>query len=285
MESIELGYKIEKMIDMINDIYINELKQYKNYFNKEGEKELAKDCLETYLRAYEMIKNNNYVDGVSIARSSFEALLTLIGIHISEECREAYFRANRYEIYQERKRKEKYAEDYISQKYLRKIIKKRCKNVRDDLDEFYQVLSQYIHPTIYRNNLTNNGEQDKELYFTILNFILTIPTIAILILCDLKIIREEQATDSLNLKALSENVSCRNKREINNLQLKIYEDVNKDYYEKLKKQQENDINKLKAELAKYKCEIENAHKITMRKTEYQAVYEIAQEILNEMNVK
>ena len=166
MESIELGYKIEKMIDMINDIYINELKQYKNYFNKEGEKELAKDCLETYLRAYEMIKNNNYVDGVSIARSSFEALLTLIGIHISEECREAYFRANRYEIYQERKRKEKYAEDYMSQKYLRKIIKKRCKNVRDDLDEFYQVLSQYIHPTIYRNNLTNNGEQDKELYFT-----------------------------------------------------------------------------------------------------------------------
>ena len=154
----------------------------------------------------------------------------------------------------------------MSQKYLRKIIKKRCKNVRDDLDEFYQVLSQYIHPTIYRNNLT-------------------IPTIAILILCDLKIIREEQATDSLNLKALSENVSCRNKREINNLQLKIYEDVNKDYYEKLKKQQENDINKLKAELAKYKCEIENAHKITMRKTEYQAVYEIAQEILNEMNVK
>lgn len=116
MESIELGYKIEKMIDMINDIYINELKQYKNYFNKEGEKKLAKDCLETYLRAYEMIKNNNYVDGVSIARSSFEALLTLIGIHISEECREAYFRANRYEIYQERK--------ICRRLYVTKIFKK-----------------------------------------------------------------------------------------------------------------------------------------------------------------
>ena len=69
--------------------------------------------------------DSRLIDGLIIARSSFEVLTILIGIHIDKKCAEEYFRANRYERYQDRKKENPKAEDFMSQSYLRKIIKNK----------------------------------------------------------------------------------------------------------------------------------------------------------------
>lgn len=70
--------KIDNYINNINQIFINELYNHSDNFNKAGEKELFNYFIETYLRAYKMLKNNKLMYGLIIARSSFEILMILI---------------------------------------------------------------------------------------------------------------------------------------------------------------------------------------------------------------
>ncbi|MFR5684394.1 MAG: hypothetical protein ACLUD1_10195, partial [Clostridia bacterium] len=172
--------KIDSLFNMVNQIFINEVYKYKHKFNKPGEKELFNDFIETYVRAYKML-NNRLVDGLIIARSSFEVLTLLIGIHIDKNCAEEYFRANSYERYQERKKEDQKAEDYMSQSYLRKIIKNKCKNVENDMNEIYKFLSLYAHPTVYRDLLRNIEKEKMDISKVYFNGIMSIPLIALLI--------------------------------------------------------------------------------------------------------
>lgn len=191
--------KIDEFFNNINQIFINEVYKYKDKFNRPGEEELFNDFIETYIRAYKMI-DRRLIDGLIIARSFFEVLTMLIGIHIDKKCAEEYFRANRYERYQDRKKENPKAEDLMSQSYSRKIIKRKCKNVENDMNEIYKFLSLYAHPTIYRNLLRNIEKEKMDISKVYFNGIMSIPLIALLIFNDLVIMEKGKMLDIINLK-------------------------------------------------------------------------------------
>lgn len=53
-----------------------------------------------------MLENNRLVDGLIIARSSFEVLTILIGIHIDKNSAQEYFKVDSYERYQQRRKED-----------------------------------------------------------------------------------------------------------------------------------------------------------------------------------
>lgn len=277
--------KIGDFIDIVNQIFINELIKVKIKVKKDVEIELFNDFIETYLRAYKMLKNNKLVDGLIIARSSFEALTILIGIHINKKCAEEYFRANRYERYQERRKENSKAEDYMSQSYLRKIIKNRCKNVENDMNEIYKFLSLYAHPTIYRNILRNIEKEKMNISKVYFNGIMSIPLIALLIFNDLNIIEKDIVLDMINLKQWVEAVV--NKSEISKI-VKIegskvntfmYKDINKEFYDKNIEQQKRELVNIQKTYNNNKKRIENLYTQTANKLEYNGIYTQCIEIL------
>ncbi len=277
--------KIGDFIDIVNQIFINELIKVKIKVKKDVEIELFNDFIETYLRAYKMLKNNKLVDGLIIARSSFEVLTILIGIHINKKCAEEYFRANRYERYQERRKENSKAEDYMSQSYLRKIIKNRCKNVENDMNEIYKFLSLYAHPTIYRNILRNIEKGKMNISKVYFNGIMSIPLIALLIFNDLNIIEKDIVLDMINLKQWVEAVV--NKSEISKI-VKIegskvntfmYKDINKEFYDKNIEQQKRELVNIQKTYNNNKKRIENLYTQTANKLEYNGIYTQCIEIL------
>lgn len=277
--------KIGDFIDIVNQIFINELIKVKIKVKKDVETELFNDFIETYLRAYKMLKNNKLVDGLIIARSSFEVLTILIGIHINKKCAEEYFRANRYERYQERRKENSKAEDYMSQSYLRKIIKNRCKNVENDMNEIYKFLSLYAHPTIYRNILRNIEKGKMNISKVYFNGIMSIPLIALLIFNDLNIIEKDIVLDMINLKQWVEAVV--NKSEISKI-VKIegskvntfmYKDINTEFYDKNIEQQKRELVNIQKTYNNNKKRIENLYTQTANKLEYNGIYTQCIEIL------
>lgn len=277
--------KIGDFIDIVNQIFINELIKVKIKVKKDVEIELFNDFIETYLREYKMLKNNKLVDGLIIARSSFEVLTILIGIHINKKCAEEYFRANRYERYQERRKENSKAEDYMSQSYLRKIIKNRCKNVENDMNEIYKFLSLYAHPTIYRNILRNIEKGKMNISKVYFNGIMSIPLIALLIFNDLNIIEKDIVLDMINLKQWVEAVV--NKSEISKI-VKIegskvntfmYKDINKEFYDKNIEQQKRELVNIQKTYNNNKKRIENLYTQTANKLEYNGIYTQCIEIL------
>ena len=239
--------KINNFIDKINQIFINELYNNRASFNKNGEKELFDDFIETYLRAYKMLKNNKLVDGLIIARSSYEILMILIGIHINKKCAEEYFRADRYERYQQRMKENSKAEDYMAQNYLRKIVKSRCKNVKNELNEIYKFLSLYAHPTIYRNILRNIEKQKIDISKVYFNAIIAIPVIALIIFYDLNIINKDVMLDMLNLKQWLEaivnkyEITKNNRTKLDIIEPFMYKYINKDFYNKKEKEMKREL--------------------------------------------
>jgi len=281
--------RIEDFINNINQIYINELYKYSDKFNKKGEIELFNDFVETYLRAYKMLINNKLVDGLIIARSSFEILMILIGIHINKKCKEEYFRANRYERYQERRKEDSKAEDYMSQGHLRKIVKNKCKNVENELNEIYEFLSLYAHPTIYRNILRNIEKQKINISKIYFNAVIVIPVIALIIFNDLNIIREDVMIDMLNLKQWIEaivnkyEITKNNKIKLYKIEPFMYKDINQEFYNKNEKEMKRELFKLQKEFNKSKNEMEILYKKTADKLEYNNIYNVCLEILREIS--
>lgn len=280
--------KIDNYINNINQIFINELYNHSDNFNKAGEKELFNDFIETYLRAYKMLKNNKLMDGLIIARSSFEILMILIGIHINKKCAEEYFRSDRYERYQQRRKENSEAEDYMSQNYLRKIVKNRCKNVENELNEIYKFLSLYAHPTIYRNILRNIEKQKIDISKIYFNAIIAIPVIALLIFNDLNIIKKDIMLDMINLKQWIEVIVSKyeltkiNKVQLNRIEPFMYKDINQEFYNKNEEQQKKELVKIQNEFNKNKLKMEELYKKTANKLEYNGIYNVCLEILKEI---
>ena len=280
--------RIYNAINQINGIFISELKKYRKKFNRKGEIELFDDFIETYLRAYKMLGNNKLVDGLIVARSSFEILMILIGIHINKKCREEYFRANRYERYYQRRKEDSKAEDYMSQGYLRKIVKNRCKNVENELNEIYEFLSLYAHPTIYRNILRNIEKQKINISKIYFNAIIAIPIIALIIFYDLSIINENVMLDMLNLKQWIEaivnkyEVTQNNKTKLDIIEPFMYKDINKEFYNKNEKEMKREVFKFQNEFNKSKNKMEILYKKTADKLEYNNIYNVCLEILKEI---
>lgn len=277
--------RIDNITNQINEIFICEIKKYRKKFNRKGEIELFEDFIETYLRAYKMLKNNKLVDGIIIARSSFEVLTILIGIHINSKCKEEYFRANRYERYQQRKKEESKADDYTSQKYLRKIIKKRCKNVENDMDKMYKFLSLYAHPTIYRNALRNIEKEKINISKIYYNIIISMLIIAIIIFKDLNFIDEDTMFDLLNLKQWLEaiinkyEISKIAKLKFDKIEIFMYKDINHEFFEKDIKNQKKELISMQKEFNNKKTMIEQIYQKTANKIKYHDIYSECIEIL------
>ena len=280
--------RINEFVNNINQIFINELYKYKDNFNKKAEIELFNDFIETYRRAYKMLENNRIVDGLIIARSSFEILMILIGIHINKKCKEEYFRANRYERYQERRKENSKAEDYMSQGYLRKIVKNRCKNVENELNEIYEFLSLYAHPTIYRNVLRNIEKEKINISKIYFNGIMSIPFTALLIFNDLNILEQNTMLDMINLKQWTEAIVHKKeitkitKIKLDKIEKFMYKEVNQEFYNKSKEQQKGELHKIKETYSENKSEIKKTHKETANKPQYAGIYSQYIEILKEI---
>lgn len=277
--------RINKFINDINQIFINKLYKYKGGFNKLGEVELFNDFIETYIRAYKMLENNQLVDGLIIARSSFEVLTILIGIHINKNCAEEYFKANRYEMYQERKKENPNAEDYMSQNYLRRTIKNRCKNVENDLNKIYEFLSLYAHPTIYRNVLRNIEKEKINISKIYFNGIMSIPLIALLIFNDLNIVEKDTMIDMINLKQWTEAVVNKNeilkisRIKLDSVEKFMYKEINQKFYNKSIEQQKRELLEIQKIYNKSKNKVEKVYKKTANKLEYAGIYSQCIEIL------
>lgn len=277
--------RINDFINNSNQIFINELYKCKYEFNNKGEIELFNDFIETYRRAYKMLENNRLVDGLIIARSSFEVLTLLVGIHIDKKSAQEYFKADSYERYQERKKENPDAEDYISQSYLRNIIKNRCKNVENDMNKIYKFLSQYAHPTIYRNVLRNIEKEKINISKIYFNGIMSIPFIALLIFNDLRIVEKDKMLDMINLKQLVEVVVIKSelskieKIKWRRIEKFMYKDINQGFYNRIKEQEKKEILKIKNKYDKNKKKIEEAYKKTANKLVYMEIYNQCSEIL------
>lgn len=277
-----------KFIDTINKVFIGEIYNYKDYWNKDGEKELFEDFIETYKRAYKMLLNNKLVDGLVIARSSYETLLTLIGIRIDKDCREEYFRANRYERYKERQKQDPKAKDYMSVSYLRSRLKKSCKTIAKEIDIMYEFLSMYAHTTIYRSYLRNVEKQKINISKIYFNIISAIPFIALTAIYDLKVISKEKFLDLLNLKQWLEitinfcekkNLSKQNLQGLNKF---LYIETNKDFYKIKELENKNEGQKIIKDFTKNQKWIEKLYSQTANKFEYNWLYKEMVEIISKI---
>lgn len=270
--------RINDFINNINQIFVNELYKYKDEFNKKGEIELFNDFIETYIRAYKMLKNNKLVDGLIIARSSFEVLTILIGIHIDKNSAQEYFKVDSYERYQQRRKENPKAEDYVSQSYLRNIIKNRCKNVENDMNKIYKFLSQYAHPTIYRNLLRNIEKEKINISRIYFNGIMSIPLIALLIFNDLNLVEKNTMVDMINLKQWTEAVVNKNemskimKIKLDKIEKFMYKEINQEFYTKSVEQQKKELIRIQKIYNKNKSDIEKTYEKTANKPQYSGIY-------------
>lgn len=270
--------RINDFINNINQIFINELYKYEDKFNKKGEIELFNDFIETYKRSYKMLENNRLVDGLIIARSSFEVLTILIGIHIDKNSAQEYFKADSYERYQQRRKQDSKAEDYVSQNYLRTAIKNRCKSIENDMNKIYKFLSQYAHPTIYRNLLRNIEQENINISKIYFNGIMSIPLIALLIFSDLNLVEKNTMIDMINLKQWQEAVVNKNemskiiKVKLDKIEKFMYKEINQDFYTKSVEQQKKELLKIQRIYNKHKNDIEKSYNKTANKPQYAGIY-------------
>ena len=221
-----MNNEIKDVFEDINNIFINKLQEAKGKINDSIEIELVNDCIDTYKRAYRLVDNNRLLDGIVLTRNAFELMMMLFGIRINANVRKEYCREDSYERYIERKRLNRKEKDYLSQRYLRDIILKRYKNIEEDYNKIYNVLSKFAHPTIHRNMLRFFEREKIDVIVLYLNVIMVLPIVFLEILYEEKIIDAETFQDSVVLKYIIERLIliyfCNNKY--------AFLDINKEYY-------------------------------------------------------
>lgn len=278
--------KVYKFINTINSIFIEKIYSYKECWNKNGESELFDDFLETYKRAHKLLLNNKLVDGLVIARSSYEVLLTMLGVRADKNCREEYFRADRYERYKARQKEDSKAQDYMSISYLRYRAKRCYKNLDKEVDVMYEFLSMYAHTTIYRNYLRNLEKEKINICKVYFNVISAIPFIALTAFYDLGMISQEKFIDLMNLKQWleitinfyeSKNIS---KQDLQGLNKFLYIETNEEFYKIKENENKNEYKELSRDFSKNKKWIEKMYSQTANNIEYNWIYKEMVEIIN-----
>jgi len=185
-----MNNEIKDVFDDINNIFINKLQEAKGKINDSIEIELFNDCIDTYKRTYRLVDNNRLLDGIVLTRNAFELMMMLFGIRIDANVREEYCKEDSYECYLERRKINKKEKDYLSQSYLRKIILKKYKNIKEDYNKIYNVLSKFAHPTIHRNMLRFFERERVDVIVLYLNVIMVLPIVFLEILYEEKIVEK-----------------------------------------------------------------------------------------------
>ena len=278
-----MNNEIKYAFEDINNIFINKLQEVKGKINDSIEIELFNDCIDTYKRAYRLVDNNRLLDGIVLTRNAFELMMMLFGIRINANVRKEYCREDSYERYIERKRLNRKEKDYLSQRYLRDIILKRYKNIEEDYNKIYNVLSKFAHPTIHRNMLRFFEREKIDVIVLYLNVIMVLPIVFLEILYEEKIIDAETFQDSVVLKYIIERLIliyfCNNidKNKLKEVNKYAFLDINKEYYkdmeEKIKKESMNIEMDIKNNQKKCKEIIEKV----LSKVEY---YDVTKKLTN-----
>ena len=254
-----MNNEIKDVFEDINNIFINKLQEAKGKINDSIEIELVNDCIDTYKRAYRLVDNNRLLDGIVLTRNAFELMMMLFGIRINANVRKEYCREDSYERYIERKRLNRKEKDYLSQRYLRDIILKRYKNIEEDYNKIYNVLSKFAHPTIHRNMLRFFEREKIDVIVLYLNVIMVLPIVFLEILYEEKIIDDETFQDSVVLKYIIERLIliyfCNNidKNKLKEVNKYAFLDINKEYYKDMEE-------KIKKEFMNIEMDIKNNQK-------------------------
>lgn len=254
-----MNNEIKDIFEDINNIFINKLQEVKGKINDSIEIELFNDCIDTYKRAYRLVNNNRLLDGIVLTRNAFELMMMLFGIRINANVRKEYCREDSYERYIERKRLNRKEKDYLSQRYLRDIILKRYKNIEEDYNKIYNVLSKFAHPTIHRNMLRFFEREKIDVIVLYLNVIMVLPIVFLEILYEEKIIDDEAFQDSVVLKYIMERLTliyfCNNmdKDKLKEVNKYAFLDINKEYYKDMEE-------KIKKEFMNIEMDIKNNQK-------------------------
>ena len=163
-------------------------------------------------------------------------MMMLFGIRIDTNVRKEYCREDSYERYIKRRKLNRKEKDYLSQRYLRDIILKRYKNIEEDYNKIYNVLSKFAHPTIHRNILRFFEREKIDVIVLYLNVIMVLPIVFLEILYEEKIIDDETFQDSVVLKYIMERLTliyfCNNmdKNKLKKVNKYAFLDINKEYY-------------------------------------------------------
>ena len=278
-----MNNEIKDVFEDINNIFTNKLQQAKRNINDSIEIELFSDCIDTYKRAYRLVDNNRLLDGIVLTRNSFELMMMLFGIRIDVNVRKEYRKEDSYERYIERRKLNRKEKDYLSQSYLRDIILKEYKNIEEDYNKIYNILSKFAHPTIHRNMLRFFEREKSDVIILYLNVIMVLPVVFLEILHEEKIIDDEVFQDSVIFKYIVERLTliyfCNN---MNVNQLKevnryAFLDINKAYYEHMEEKIKNEFMNIEKNIKDNRDKFREAIEKVLSKVEY---YNIAKKLTN-----
>lgn len=278
-----MNNEIKDVFEDINNIFINKLQEAKGKIKDSIEIELVNDCIDTYKRAYRLVDNNRLLDGIVLTRNAFELMMMLFGIRINANVRKEYCREDSYERYIERKRLNRKEKDYLSQRYLRDIILKRYKNIEEDYNKIYNVLSKFAHPTIHRNMLRFFEREKIDVIVLYLNVIMVLPIVFLEILYEEKIIDDEAFQDSVVLKYIMERLTliyfCNNmdKDKLKEVNKYAFLDINKEYYKDMEEKIKNEFINVEMDIKNNQKKCKEAIEKVLSKMEY---YNIAKKLTN-----
>jgi len=278
-----MNNEIKDVFEDINNIFINKLQEAKGKINDSIEIELFNDCIDTYKRTYRLVDNNRLLDGIVLTRNAFELMMMLFGIRIDANVREEYCKEDSYECYLERRKINKKEKDYLSQSYLRKIILKKYKNIKEDYNKIYNVLSKFAHPTIHRNMLRFFERKKVDVIVLYLNVIMVLPIVFLEILYEEKIVDDETFQDSVVLKYIIEKLTliylCNNmdKDKLKEVNKYAFLDINKDYYNKMEDKIKREIKRIGKEEKNNQKQYKEVVEKVLTKVEY---YDITKKLIN-----
>lgn len=278
-----MNNEIKDVFEDINNIFINKLQEAKGKINDSIEIELFNDCIDTYKRAYRLVDNNRLLDGIVLTRNAFELMMMLFGIRINVNVRKEYCREDSYERYIERKRLNRKEKDYLSQRYLRDIILKRYKNIEEDYNKIYNVLSKFAHPTIHRNMLRFFEKEKIDVILLYLNVIMVLPIVFLEILYEEKIIDNETFQDSVVLKYIIERLIlihfCNNidKNKLKEVNKYAFLDINKEYYKDMEEKIKKEFMNIEMDIKNNQKKCKEAIEKVLSKVEY---YDVTKKLTN-----
>lgn len=278
-----MNNEIKDVFEDINNIFINKLQEAKGKINDSIEIELFNDCIDTYKRAYRLVDNNKLLDGIVLTRNAFELMMMLFGIRINANVRKEYCREDSYERYIERKRLNRKEKDYLSQRYLRDIILKRYKNIEEDYNKIYNVLSKFAHPTIHRNMLRFFEREKIDVIVLYLNVIMVLPIVFLEILHEEKIIDDETFQDSVVLKYIIERLIliyfCNNidKNKLKEVNKYAFLDINKEYYKDMEGKIKKEFMNIEMDIKNNQKKCKEAIEKVLSKVEY---YDVTKKLTN-----
>ena len=278
-----MNNEIKDIFEDINNIFINKLQEVKGKINDSIEIELFNDCIDTYKRAYRLVNNNRLLDGIVLTRNAFELMMMLFGIRINANVRKEYCREDSYERYIERKRLNRKEKDYLSQRYLRDIILKRYKNIEEDYNKIYNVLSKFAHPTIHRNMLRFFEREKIDVIVLYLNVIMVLPIVFLEILYEEKIIDDETFQDSVVLKYIIERLIliyfCNNidKNKLKEVNKYAFLAINKEYYKDMEEKIRKEFMNIEMDIKNNQKKCKEIIEKVLSKVEY---YDVTKKLTN-----